>query len=155
MIRLSLRCAKGWGMRNYQTLAAGDVDAKTGIVTLTGGNESFVALRREGEYVGISASYGALEIALRPHIRDLIRTVKRLQANDGLQTTRQVGEGNSFLGLGLYTDGTLVLRPTLINDASGYFALNFALAPQAAAVLKNWLEAEEAKDVKDKFKTNG
>jgi hypothetical protein len=132
-------------MRSFQTLDAGEVDAKTGIITLTGG-DSGVAMRREGEYVGISVSYGALEIALRPQIRELIRTVKRLQANDGLQTTRQVGTGNSFMGLGLRSDGTLILRPKLINDASGYLCLNFALAPDAAAVLKGWLDAEEAKD---------
>jgi hypothetical protein len=132
-------------MRNYQTLDAGEVDAKTGIITLAG-NDSTIAMRREGEYVGISVSYGALEIALRPQIRELIRTVKRLQANDGLQTTWQVGTGNSFLALGLRTDGTLILRPTLINDASGYFCLNFALAPDAAAVLNGWLDAEDAKD---------
>jgi hypothetical protein len=132
-------------MRNFQALDAGSVDAATGIITLAG-SDSTIAMRREGEYVGISASYGALEIALRPRVRDLIRTVKQLQPNDGLQTTRQVGTGDSFLALGLYNDGTLIMRPTLISDASGYFCLNFALAPAAAAVLKGWLDAEEAKD---------
>lgn len=132
-------------MRNYQVLDAGVIDEKTGIITLSGG-DSTIAMRREGEYVGISVSYGALEIALRPPIRDLIRTVKRLQANDGLQTTRQVGTGNSYLGLGLRSDGTLILRPTLINDAAGYLCLNFSLAPDAAGVLKGWLDAEDAKD---------
>lgn len=131
-------------MRTFQTLDAADANAVTGIITFTG-SDTEVAMRREGEYVGFSASWGALEIALRPRARDLIRTLKQLQPNDGLGTTRQVGTGDSFLGLGLRGDGTLILRPTLISDATGYFCLNLALAPDAAGALRQWLDAGEAR----------
>jgi hypothetical protein len=100
-------------------------------------------MRREGEYASISASYGALEIALRPRVRELIRTLKHMQPNDGLNTTRQVGSGDAFLGLGLHTDGALIVRPTIVGDGSGYFCLNLMLAPAAANALKAWLGDED------------
>ena len=86
----------------------------------------------------------ALEIALRLRLRELVRTLSHLQPNDGLNTTRQVGTGDCFLGMGLRTDGSLVLRPTIIGDASGYFCLNLILAPEAAKVLRDWLGGDSA-----------
>lgn len=130
-------------MRNLQTLDQAEVDSGTGVITFCSAENSsvnpIVAMRREGEYVAISASYGALELALRPKIQELTRTISHLQANDGLSTTRQVGNGNCFLGLGARTDGALVLRPTIVGDASGYFCLNLLLGAEAATVLRNWL----------------
>ena len=130
-------------MRNLQTLDQAEVDSGTGVITFCSAENSsvnpIVAMRREGEYVAISASYGALELALRPKIGELSRTISHLQANDGLSTTRQVGNGNCFLGLGARTDGALVLRPTIVGDASGYFCLNLLLGEEAATVLRNWL----------------
>jgi len=130
-------------MRQFQVLDQSAVDSATGILSLIArGGSASLALRREGEYVSISASLGALEIALRPRVRDLIRALRQLQPNDGLQTTRQVGSGDCFLGLGLRSDGTLILRPTLVGDASGYFCLNLTLAPDVAATLRGWLGDE-------------
>src|SRR5664279_3292793 len=132
-------------MRHFQTLDQAAVNAATGVITFSVQDDSdtTIALRREGEYVVLSASYGALEIALRPHVRELIRTLKHIQPNDGLNTTRQVGTGDASLGLGLHTDGALIVRPTIIGDASGYFCLNLMLAPDAANALKDWLGEEE------------
>jgi len=136
-------------MRNPQTLHQAAVDPATGIITFTAAGENALqptaAMRHEGEYVPISVSYGALEIALRPRVKDLIRTLRTIQPNDGLNTTRQVGSADCFLGLGLRTDGTLILRPTIVGDASGYFCLNLAIAPEAAAALRSWLGEETAK----------
>jgi hypothetical protein len=133
-------------MRNFQTLDVTVADTATGVITFTAaeddGSHPTIALRREGEYAAISASYGALEIALRPRARELIRTLKQIQPNDGLNVTRQVGSGDCFLGLGMRTDGALVVRPTIIGDATGYFCLNLVLAPGAAAALKGWLGEE-------------
>ena len=136
-------------MRNFETLDQASIDTATGIISLTAREDSasrpVLSLRREGEYISISASYGALEIALRPRVRELIRTLRHIQPNDGLNTTRQVGTGEAFLGLGLHQDGTLIVRPTIIGDATGYFCLNLILAPEAANALKNWLGEEEPK----------
>lgn len=136
-------------MRNPQTLDQAAIDPVTGVITFTAAEKNalqpIAAMRHEGEYVPISVSYGALEIALRPRVKDLIRTLRTIQPNDGLNTTRQVGSTDCFLGLGLRTDGTLILRPTIVGDASGYFCLNLALSPQAAAELRSWLGEEGAK----------
>ncbi|MCC6805064.1 MAG: hypothetical protein IT319_19445 [Anaerolineae bacterium] len=133
-------------MRNFQTLDQAVVDTATGVITFTvtnsDGAHPTIALRREGEYAPISASYGSLEIALRLRVRELIRTISHIQPNDGLNVTRQVGTGDCFLGLGLRSDGSLVVRPTIIGDASGYFCLNLVLAPEATAALRRWLGDE-------------
>lgn len=135
-------------MRNFQTLDQAVVDTATGVITFRaqqdGGLHPTIALRHEGEYAPISASYGGLEIALRLRIRELIRTLRSIQPNDGLNVTRQVGTGDCFLGLGLRKDGSLVVRPTIIGDASGYFCLNLILAPDAAQALRDWLGDESA-----------
>ncbi len=134
-------------MRAFQTLDQTAVDTATGVISFTGQGEGVlrptIAMRREGDYVVISASYGALEIALRPRARELIRAVRHLQPNDGLMTTRQVGTGDCFVGLGLHTNGTLTVRPTIIGDASGYFCLNLVLAPDSANALMTWLGEED------------
>lgn len=136
-------------MRNPQTLNQTTVDPATGVITFTAAGENalqpIAALRHEGEYVPISVSYGALEIALRPRVKDMIRTLRTIQPNDGLNTSRQVGSADCFLGLGLRTDGTLILRPTIVGDASGYFCLNLALSPEAAAAFRAWLGEEAEK----------
>ena len=134
-------------MRNFQTLDQASVNEMTGIISFSTEDDTAthpkLALRREGEYASISTSYGPLEIALRLRARELIRILKHMQPNDGLNTTRQVGSGDAFLGLGLHSDGALVLRPTIVGDGSGYFALNLLLAPAAATALTAWLGDEE------------
>ena len=136
-------------MRTLQTLDHAAVDSSTGVITFSATGKNILtptaAMRREGEYAAISASYGALEIALRPRVRELIRTLRTIQPNDGLNTTRQVGSANCFLGLGLRTDGAIILRPTIVGDASGYFCLNLILSPEAAASLRAWLGEDTTK----------
>ncbi len=130
-------------MRTFQSLDRAAIDTTTGIITLTKQDDSTshpsVSMRREGEYVVISASYGPFEIALRSRYDQLTRTLSQLQANDGLNTTRQVGTGQAFLGLGKRKDNSLILRPTIVGDASGYFCINLTLTAEPAAILIDWL----------------
>ncbi len=124
-------------MRTFQILDRSESAA--GVLTFRGADAS-LALRREGEYIAMSASYGALELALRPRARDWVRALQHIQPNDGLNTTWQVGTGDVFVGLGLHTDGSLIIRPTIVGNASGYFCLNLTLAPDAAQTLRDWLD---------------
>jgi hypothetical protein len=114
-----------------------------GILSFTSGEQdSFMArlnLRREGEYVALSAGYGPVEIAMRVRYADFTRALTHLQPVDGLAASRQVGSGEVSISLGLQTDGTLVLRPTLASDASGHINFNFELTPASAAALNKWL----------------
>ncbi len=133
-------------MRTFQNLDRAAIDTATGIITLTKQDDSAshpsVSMRREGEYVVISASYGPFEIALRARYGELTRTLSQLQPNDGLNTTRQVGTGQAFLGLGKRKDNSLILRPTIVGDASGFFCLNLTLTAEPAATLIDWLGTE-------------
>lgn len=132
-------------MRQFQPLDHVAIDESTGIIEFTATASAAapaalnVSMRREGEYVALSATYGPVEIALRPRLNELLRTLGHIKPNDGLSTTRQVGSGNTFLALGQRTDGSLILRPTLVGDASGYFCLNLVLAPDLVAALTQWL----------------
>jgi hypothetical protein len=133
-------------MRNFQSLDQVKIDAETGIIHLTYSQakqaDSQIAMRREGEYVSISASYGPLEIALRPRYDDLVRTLSRLQPIGGLQTTRQVGTGQAYLSVGLGQDKTLLIRPTLVGDATGHMSLNLSVTPDVRKQLYQWLSIE-------------
>jgi hypothetical protein len=127
-------------MRTLQTLNYISLDAASGVIHFYDtGETSRLALRREGDYVAISASYGPIEIALRPRYTELERTLKALQPVEGLQTTRQIGTAQSFLSLGLRSDGALNVRPTLVADASGYLCLNLELPSNARQKLYEWL----------------
>jgi len=130
-------------MRNFQTLDQAAVNTETGTITFTAQIESdahpTLAMRREGNYVVISASYGPLEIALRQRFGELVRTFTHLQPNDGLMTTRQVGTSEAYLALGRHTDGSLIFRPTVVGDAGGYFCLNLMLIPATVITLTAWL----------------
>lgn len=131
-------------MRHFLTLDTITVDSDSGILYLTIQRESEalarVGIRREGVYVAISASYGPLEIALRPRYDDLARVLSRLQPVEGLQTTRQVGSAQAYLALGMRIDNSLVLRPTIVADAGGLFAFNLVLPPNISRALLEWLE---------------
>jgi hypothetical protein len=133
-------------MRNFIQLDTARVDAATGIIYLTTERQTeaqpMVFMRREGDYITISASYGLLEIALRPRYHELTRVLSRLQPVEGLQTTRQVGTGQAFLALGLKPDGTLLMRPTLVADATGHMSFNLALADPVRQALYAWLPIE-------------
>lgn len=130
-------------MRNFQPLDHVHIDDETDVITLEhtdSDNEPVLALRREGIYVTISASFGPLELALRPRYEDLVRTLSRLQAVEGLSTTRQVGTAQAYLAMGLSVDGSLMLRPTIVADATGHMSLNLAVSDDARKQLFGWLK---------------
>lgn len=127
-------------MRNFQMLDKIKTDASSGIIQFSGESEkACLTLRREGDYIAISASYGPIEIALRPRFQELTRALKALQPIEGLQTTRQIGTAQSHLDIGLRMDGGLNARPTLVADASGHLCLNLSLSADARQKLFEWL----------------
>lgn len=125
-------------MRHYQDLDTVSLDEASGIFSVHS-HTARVALRREGIYVAISASYGPLEIVLRPRYDELVRTLARLRPIGGLQTTRELGSNEAYASVGLNGDGSLVFRPTINGDASGHIALNFTIAAAARSELYTWL----------------
>jgi hypothetical protein len=133
-------------MRHFQVLDHIAIDTDSGVMTLRteAAEHAQLAMRREGAYVAISASYGAMEIALRPRYEDLVRLLARLQPVEGLQTTRQVGTSQAYLAIGLRADGTLIMRPTIVADATGYFTLNVALTPNIRRAFYEWLAVDSA-----------
>ena len=131
-------------MRNFMLLDRYHIDNESGIITLSNqddkDNRPQLALKIEGEFIAISTSYGALEIALRPKLEELRWAFSHVVPFDGLQTTsRQIGSTQAFLALGLRTDGTVILRPTILADATGHFTLNLMLSSEVRAQLFNWL----------------
>ena len=134
-------------MRNFEILDTVRIDEAEGVIRLSneqGGANPIVALRREGGYVAIAASYGPIEIALRPRFQELARVLSRLQPVTGLQTSRQVGTGQSYIALGLDTEGQLIMRPTIVTDATGHLAFNIILSNNARQALFEWLPVEAA-----------
>lgn len=131
-------------MRNFQSLDASRFDAESDSLELfyTGADsdQPRLALHREGSYVTISASYGPLEIALRPKYDELVRILSRLTAVEGLHTTRQVGTGQAYLGIGLNNQGNLMLRPTIVADATGHFSLNIEISQAGRRALYDFLQ---------------
>lgn len=130
-------------MRNFEVLDQVSIDNSSGVITFSTDNQSagrpVVAMRREGGYIALSASYGPFEIALRPRFQELSRVLARLQPVEGLQTTRQIGTGQAYLAVGLKPDGTLLLRPTIVADATGHLGFNLALSDQTRKALFEWL----------------
>jgi len=130
-------------MAKIEILSLAQYDETTGIYTITAPDETNslarLNLRVEGEYVALSASYGPLEIALRPRIEELRRVLRMLQPVDGLQISRQLGSGGVSIGMGLQPDGRLLIRPAIVGDASGYIAINLVLGSDARAALFDWL----------------
>jgi len=132
-------------MRNFQLFDTAEVDNERGIITLYAQDNDLLRLsmRHEGSYLAISASYGAVEIALRPRFAEVTRTLSRLRPVSNRQTTRQVGTGQAYLSLGLQSDGTLVMRPTIVADATGHIALNLVLTEELCRTVFNWLPVPE------------
>lgn len=130
-------------MRNFQTLNKATLDSIAGVMYVSEEpeteNGSMVALKQEGGYIVISASHGPIEIALRPRLQELTRVLARLKPVEGLQTTRQVGTGEAYLSLGLGVDGTLLMRPTIVADATGHLTFNLALTADVREKLFEWL----------------
>lgn len=135
-------------MRQFQTLDSVHIDDETRLVTLTCTATSTqhveVSMRREGDHLAISFSLNALEFALRPRFSEVTRALSHIQPVDGLNTTRQVGTGNAFLALGLHTDGSLIIRPTFVADATGYISFNLKLTPEAYQAFSQWIGATGA-----------
>lgn len=133
-------------MRTFQVLDKVEVDDANGIIFIMCQRETesrpMISMRREGSYVAISASHGPVEIALRPRFQELARVMARLQPVDGLQTTRQVGTGQAYLAMGLSMDGSLLLRPTIVADATGHMTFNLTLTDEIRQVLYKWLPVE-------------
>jgi hypothetical protein len=131
-------------MRNFQVLDSTRLDKENETLELfhskESGEQPHLALRREGIYVTISVSYGPMEIALRPRYEDLNRTLARLAPVKGLSTTREVGTGQAFLAMGLTQDQQLVLRPTIVADATGHFSMNLQVSSDARQKLFDWLK---------------
>jgi hypothetical protein len=128
-------------MRHFQLLNHVHHDEANAVLTLSAEHalSPMISLKIEGSYVAIAFVYGAFEIALRPRSQELTRVLARLRPIEGQQAPRQVGSGESYLSLGLSTDGQLLLRPTIVSDASGLFSLNFALHDTARTALYQWL----------------
>jgi hypothetical protein len=131
-------------MRDFSLLDSTVSNEETGVFQIvTAGAASGaprLALRREGGYVSIAVTSGPIEIALRPRFPELTRVLGRLRPVSGLQTTRQVGTGQAYIALGLRDDGALVVRPTIVADATGHLCFNLLVSPEARAALFAWLE---------------
>lgn len=136
-------------MRNYQLLNAvkrnDAVNSLEFYLNEVDDDQPKMSLRREGAYVTISASYGALEIALRPRYEDLARTLGKLQVVEGLATSRQVGTAQAFVALGRASDGSLLMRLTIVADATGHLSLNLNLTDTVRDQLYSWLEVDKMK----------
>ncbi|MCS6870428.1 MAG: hypothetical protein RML95_10110 [Anaerolineae bacterium] len=130
-------------MRNFQTLDEAKVDSASESMEMflkaTDDDEPRLAIRREGGYVTLSASYGPLEIAMRPRYEELVRAMARLTVVDGLLTTRQVGTSHAYLALGLHNDGSLLMRLTIVADATGHLSINLRLVESVRKQLYDWL----------------
>lgn len=130
-------------MRFYQRLdhVSHDKSDDTLLITCTQGAEHKPALwiGREGMYVGVSATYGPLEVALRPHQRDLQMSLAELRPTARLSAMRVVGTGQANLELGLSNEGELLFRVTIVADATGYLAMNMVLTSEVRQALLAWL----------------
>lgn len=130
-------------MRNFHTLDTANIDAEAGLLSFGSGIEApfkpQLTMRKEGTYVVLSVSHGPIELALRPRGDELRRVLGRLHPVEGLQTTRQAGTGEAYIAFGLQTDGKLLMRPTLVADATGHMCFNLTLTDDARRVLFEWL----------------
>jgi len=50
-----------------------------------------------------------------------------------------VGTGQAYLAMGLTTDNHLLLRLTIVADATGHMSLNMNLEPAVRTKLYDWL----------------
>ncbi|MBZ0305695.1 MAG: hypothetical protein K8I82_06470 [Anaerolineae bacterium] len=130
-------------MRDYQFLdTMSEEEGRLQFTNREGGaNHSILALAQEGDKVAISASLGALEVALRLRLAEFRRQFNALKHVPGLSITRQVGTVEAFMGLGVVEDNRLALRPTLLVDATGRLSFNLLLSDACYQRLAEWLNA--------------
>lgn len=137
-------------MRNFHPLDQVSSDPDSGILLYTSSVEApfkpQVAMKREGSYIAFSVSHGPMEMALRPRVDELKRVLGRVSPVPGLQTTRQVGTSDAYIALGLNPDGTLLMRPTLVADATGHFCFNLIMSDAMRASLFEWLGVTREND---------
>lgn len=76
---------------------------------------------------------------MRLRFPEFARVLSRLRPVKGLQTTRQIGSAQAFIGVGLQSDGGLVMRPTIVADATGYMNYNLLLSEEVRQRLFDWL----------------
>jgi hypothetical protein len=130
-------------MRNFHPLDQVVTDPETGILLYTSSVSApfkpQVAMKREGSYIAFSVSHGPIELALRPRVDELKRVLGRVTPVPGLQTTRQVGTSDAYIAIGINPDGTLLLRPTLVADATGHFCFNLIMSNEMRQSLFDWL----------------
>jgi hypothetical protein len=122
-----------------------DENDDTLLITCAQGSECEPTLwvGREGMYVSVSASYGPLEIALRPRQRDLQAGLAQLRPTERLSVMRMIGTGQANIELGLSNDGELLFRLTIVADATGHLAMNLVLTAEVRRALYAWLGVEE------------
>lgn len=137
-------------MRNFHPLDQVTSDPDSGILLYTSSVDApvkpQVAMKREGSYIAFSVSHGPMEMALRPRVDELQRVLGRVSPVPGLQTTRQVGTSDAYIALGLNPDGTLLMRPTLVADATGHFCFNLIMSDEMRASLFEWLGVTREND---------
>ncbi len=131
-------------MRHYQRLDGVHYDETRDTLTFTceavQGCTSDLWFGREGMYLSISAQHGPLEIALRPRLRDVTSSLAELKPTEHLGVMRMIGTGQAHVELGLSTAGELLIRTSIVADATGHFAMNTILTPEARKRLFEWLE---------------
>lgn len=130
-------------MRKFYELNSATTDPQTGVFQIMSNDDKHdiaLALRREGGYVAISMRYGPIEMALRPRFNELNRVLGRLRPVNGLHTTRQIGTAQANVALGLREDGSLIIRPTIVADATGLLCFNLILTDEIRQQLFSWLE---------------
>ena len=130
-------------MRHYRRLDIVDYDSQNDTLMFTCDRaddcSSELWFGREGMYLSISAQHGPLEIALRPRLHDFVASLSELRPSDRLGVLRLVGTGQAHVELGLSNAGELLIRTSIVADATGHFAMNMILAPAARARFFEWL----------------
>src|SRR5688572_12058263 len=129
-------------MRTYQTLNQFKQENNTVFLSNSDPSKEMVlSMAREGDRVAISVCVGALELGLRLHHDELQRGLNSLTPVPGLTTTRQVGNVAASIGIGSMEDGALVLRPSLISDATGHLTINLLVEKAVAEKFLQWINS--------------
>lgn len=96
--------------------------------------------RREDDYVVLTTSSGPIAITLRLRADELERTLRHPAASSEQATARQVGSSQAYLAIGRREDGDILLRPTLVADATGEISFNLLVTANVREDLFRWLQ---------------